>query len=148
MIFGPHTKNKSISTTHTEPSQSISTLKSSHFWPAQKNRSIAIPALKPSQFDSCMKTKRLPARTTKKSSSTPSTKTSIWTPSHQVKFDPRHEKQVNFDPLLKSSQNDPQSNIKSISMPRRKNRVNFYPEIKKKSFSTGTQKPSQFRPLH
>ena len=87
---------------------------------------------------------------------------------HMINFEPPHKKQVTVDcntktksnsispakiklsstPLLQSSQFDPQSKIKSISMPWHKDQVNFDPHPRAKYFSIPTQKSSQFRSLH
>ena len=81
---------------------------------------------------------------------------------YTVNLDPPHRKHVTFDPdtktksnsipptkikliprpLLQSSQFDPYSKIKSISMPSHKDQVNFDPHTKTKYFSIPTQKSS------
>lgn len=87
---------------------------------------------------------------------------------HTVNLGPLHKKQVTLDPntkaktflfphnkiwlvsipLLKSSQLDPCSKIKSMSISPQKERVNVDRHTKTKYFSTLAQKRSQFRPLH
>ena len=137
VVFGPHTKNKSIATTHTK-TKSIHL----HVWnktfPTRTNKkSIAIPELKPSQSRSIHEPRTIIGPNTTKSVSTPRTKTTISIHTQQPCqfrsvtqktscFRPHHWNQVNFDL---------HSNIKSISMPWHKNRVNFDPEI----ISTATQ---------
>ena len=88
---------------------------------------------------------------------------------HMINFEPPHKKQVTVDcntktksnsipptkikliprPLLQSSQFDPYSKIKSISMPSHKDQVNFDPHTKTKYFSISKTKsiliPSKFR---
>ena len=75
MIVGPRTKNNSILTIRTEPSQSIPTLKTNEFGPDTKTKSNSIPTLK---------TKSI----------------SIHTPT-QSNFRPAHKNEVNFDPRTK-----------------------------------------------
>ena len=52
--FRPPYKNSFNFNHHTKPSQSIPTLKTTHFRPARKTKSISIPSLKLSQFRSTL----------------------------------------------------------------------------------------------
>ena len=176
MTFGPHTKYKWISTTHTKnksidlhtktshfrpeyknnfdhphKEQSITTWKQLIFGPHKKLTSIAISALKPSKFRSIHENQKVVGpNTTTKSISTPR--------SRKINFDTHIKTKSISIPLqktklistasLKQSQFRCHPPIKSISMPRHKNRLNFDPDTKNKFFLTATHKPSQFWSLH
>ena len=171
----PHTKIKSISTTHTRTkSISMLTLKPSDLWPASKNQiNFDHPHKNQVNFDAHTKTKRFAARIQKSNQFRPppqkrsitALKTSRFRPAHS-QFRPPAQKQVNFDPItknksnsiphtkikaiatspLKSSPFDRHSKIKFIPMPRHNNQVIFDPATKTKHFSNLIQKPSHSDP--
>ena len=84
VIFGPHTKTKLASTSHTKTKSVDLHIESKSFSTRTKrNKSVAIPAQKPSQFWSIHENQTIIGPNTTKSISTPACKT------------------VNFEPTLK-----------------------------------------------
>ena len=109
MIVGPRTKNNSILTIRTEPSQSIPTLKTNEFGPDTKTKSNSIPTLK---------TKSI----------------SIHTPT-QSNFRPAHKNEVDFYPhtKTKSISMAPETKTKLISI-QTLSQVIFDPHTKPRRF--------------
>ena len=107
-----------FNTTHKQ-SHSLTTLKTSKIRPAQ---SISTPGLKTSQLRSQHE--------------------------NEVEIDPLHRIKLISTPPLKSSQFDPHSKIKSISMPRRTNQLNFDPDTKTKYFQPPHKNQVNYRSKH
>ena len=120
MIVGPRTKNNSILTIRTEPSQSIPTLKTNEFGPDTKTKSNSIPTLK---------TKSI----------------SIHTPT-QSNFRPAHKNEVNFDPRTKTMSISTPTLKPCPFYPPHWNQVNFNPNTEVKSISTLTLDKSFLMP--